>query len=270
GFDRAVEDWRQFHCDLNDLSQWLGDTEGLLAEGTGPDGQLDLDTAALHQQRIIGQLSGPDGPLLQGKLEGLGQRWRAVNRLVLERRRRLAGGDSGALTELVRRSGELSHWLQEAENAAASLPEAAATERSRQELKVLLLLLLLLYSLPTAHTDVFPGWVVLLSALAEEMDGQTDSLAWLNKHGPQILSSPAVTRDLLDRAGEAESNLHGHAVFQERMNRLTDWVQVTHQTVLTRGVNPVQAQALESSMKERKRDLEDLLARSIELQRRQQ
>ena len=50
GFDRAVEEWRQFHCDLNDLSQWLRDTEGLMAEGTGPDGQLDLDTAALHQQ----------------------------------------------------------------------------------------------------------------------------------------------------------------------------------------------------------------------------
>ena len=53
GFDRAVEEWRQFHCDLNDLSQWLRDTEGLMAEGTGPDGQLDLDTAALHQQVCV-------------------------------------------------------------------------------------------------------------------------------------------------------------------------------------------------------------------------
>ena len=49
-FDRAVEEWRQFHCDLNDLSQWLTDTETLLSESVGPDGQLDLNSARQHQQ----------------------------------------------------------------------------------------------------------------------------------------------------------------------------------------------------------------------------
>uniref|UniRef100_A0A8C7I0D6 Utrophin n=1 Tax=Oncorhynchus kisutch TaxID=8019 RepID=A0A8C7I0D6_ONCKI len=49
-FDRVVEEWRQFHCDLNDLSQWLIDIELVLTEGTGPDGQLDLDTARTHQE----------------------------------------------------------------------------------------------------------------------------------------------------------------------------------------------------------------------------
>uniref|UniRef100_A0A4W5P6K1 Utrophin n=1 Tax=Hucho hucho TaxID=62062 RepID=A0A4W5P6K1_9TELE len=49
-FDRAVEEWRQFHCDLNDLSQWLTDIEQVLTEGTGPDGQLDLDTARTRQE----------------------------------------------------------------------------------------------------------------------------------------------------------------------------------------------------------------------------
>uniref|UniRef100_A0A672HWW9 Utrophin n=1 Tax=Salarias fasciatus TaxID=181472 RepID=A0A672HWW9_SALFA len=33
-------------------------------------------------ERIIGKLSSPDGPLLEEKLEALGQRWRAVNRQV--------------------------------------------------------------------------------------------------------------------------------------------------------------------------------------------
>uniref|UniRef100_A0A3P9A6P6 Utrophin n=1 Tax=Esox lucius TaxID=8010 RepID=A0A3P9A6P6_ESOLU len=105
-FDRALEEWRQFHCDLNDLSQWLTDTEQVLTEGAGPDGQLDLDTVRTHQEeleeglashepvltvlsqtgeRIIGQLSAPDGPLLENKLEVLGQRWRAVHRQVLDR-----------------------------------------------------------------------------------------------------------------------------------------------------------------------------------------
>lgn len=49
-FDRAVEEWRQFHCDMNDLSQWLSDTERLMSESVGPDGQLDLDSAKQHQE----------------------------------------------------------------------------------------------------------------------------------------------------------------------------------------------------------------------------
>uniref|UniRef100_A0A8B9HFE9 Utrophin n=1 Tax=Astyanax mexicanus TaxID=7994 RepID=A0A8B9HFE9_ASTMX len=49
-FDRAVEEWRQFHCDMNDLSQWLTDTEQVLADGTGPDGELDLEQARAQQE----------------------------------------------------------------------------------------------------------------------------------------------------------------------------------------------------------------------------
>lgn len=116
-----------------------------------------------------------------------------------------------------------------------------------------------------------------------------------------------MTRELLDKVGEVEANLQSHTQFQDRMNRLSDWVVITHQTIMTRGLNPVQAQvdledhlnssqnpsqytspqsndyknqnsekisyllqALEASMRDRKKDLEDLLAHSIELQKRQQ
>lgn len=51
-----------------------------------------------------------------------------------------------------------------------------------------------------------------------------------------------VTHELLDKVGEVEANLQSHAQFQDRMNRLTDWVVVTHQTIVTRGLNPGQAQ----------------------------
>uniref|UniRef100_A0A8C8HLF0 Utrophin n=1 Tax=Oncorhynchus tshawytscha TaxID=74940 RepID=A0A8C8HLF0_ONCTS len=183
-FDCVVEEWRQFHCDLNDLSQWLTDIELVLTEGTGPDGQLDLDTARTHQEeleeglashmpvlaglsqtgeRIIGQLSAPDGPLMENKLEALGQRCRAVQRQVLDRQRRLAGGDP-ALSELVRRSGDLALWLEEAECAVSSLP-VTATDKNLKELKT----------------------------LAEEMDAENERLGWLNKNGPQILANQSVS-----------------------------------------------------------------------------
>lgn len=56
-FDRAVEEWRQFHCDMNDLGQWLSDTETLLSESVGADGQLDLDSARQHQEVSLGRSS---------------------------------------------------------------------------------------------------------------------------------------------------------------------------------------------------------------------
>ncbi|KAM9703806.1 utrophin isoform 2-T3 [Menidia menidia] len=282
-FDCAVEEWGRFHCDLKDLTQWLTDTEMLLFESIGPDGQLDLESAQHHQEeleeglsshqpvlvglnrtgeQIIGKLSSPDGSLLTEKLEVLGQRWRAVNHQVLDRQRRLSGGDP-ALSELVRRREELTVWLEQAESAVSSLP-VSATDTNLKELK----------------------------ALAEEMDTQNERLGWVNKHAPKILANASVrpqsrdqhvgklrainlkwskvTQELLDKVGEVETNLQGHTQFQERMSRLTDWVVVTHQTILTRGLNPGQAQALEASMTDRKKDLEDLLAHSIELQKQQQ
>lgn len=45
-----MEEWRQFHCDLNDLTQWITEAEGLLADTFAPDGDLDLEKARIHQQ----------------------------------------------------------------------------------------------------------------------------------------------------------------------------------------------------------------------------
>uniref|UniRef100_A0A8C0KB61 Utrophin n=1 Tax=Canis lupus dingo TaxID=286419 RepID=A0A8C0KB61_CANLU len=97
-FDRAVEEWRQFHCDLNDLTQWITEAEELLAESFTPDGGLDLEKARMHQQvsalhqrvgpsfaalnrtgeGIVQKLSPTDGSFLKDKLAGLNQRWNAI------------------------------------------------------------------------------------------------------------------------------------------------------------------------------------------------
>uniref|UniRef100_A0A8B9ZYG3 Utrophin n=1 Tax=Anas zonorhyncha TaxID=75864 RepID=A0A8B9ZYG3_9AVES len=101
-FDRAIEAWRQFHCDLNDLSQWITEAEGLLADARGPDGSLDLQTAGLHQQTsvsalnrtgegIIQKLSATDGSFLQEKLAGLNRRWKAITAEVLNEEMEVQG-----------------------------------------------------------------------------------------------------------------------------------------------------------------------------------
>uniref|UniRef100_A0A8B9GA02 Utrophin n=1 Tax=Amazona collaria TaxID=241587 RepID=A0A8B9GA02_9PSIT len=87
-FDRATEAWRQFHCDLNDLSHWITEAEVLLADAQGPDGSLELQRAGIHQtsvsalnrtgEGIIQKLSATDGTFLQEKLAGLNRRWKAI------------------------------------------------------------------------------------------------------------------------------------------------------------------------------------------------
>jgi hypothetical protein len=49
-FDRAVDEWRQFHCDLNDLAGWITEAEELLADTWTPDGSLDLEKARSLQE----------------------------------------------------------------------------------------------------------------------------------------------------------------------------------------------------------------------------
>ncbi|XP_015203173.2 utrophin isoform X3 [Lepisosteus oculatus] len=295
-FDKSVEEWRQFHCDLNDLSQWVTEAEQVLADGKGPDGALDLEEAKMHQQEleegltshqpiystlnqtgegIIRQLSAPDSSLLQEKLGGLNRRWKKVFKEIRERQHRnltmlcvvtsLRAGDP-QLADLLRRTDELALWLEQAECAVGTLPVTAA-DTNLQELK----------------------------ALAEEMDVQNEKLTWLNKNGPHILSSKSlslqdrdkhvtrlrainmnwskVTKELLDKVGEVEVNLQSHRQFQDKMDCLSDWVIVTRQQLCSRTPGHLSAsenQVLEKTMKEHKRELEDLLARSIELQKRHQ
>lgn len=60
-FDRAVEEWRQFHCNMNDVSQWLRDTEQVLADETGLDG--DVERARAQQEvskRVKIRLGDPE------------------------------------------------------------------------------------------------------------------------------------------------------------------------------------------------------------------
>ncbi|XP_053096621.1 utrophin isoform X2 [Pangasianodon hypophthalmus] len=277
-FDRAVEEWRQFHCDMNDLSQWLCDTEQTLADETGLDGdreraraqQEELEEGLANHEamladlirsgdHIINQLSSPDGPLLQDKLDNLTQRCAIVHTRVTERRRRLMAGDPAVL-EVLQRSADLARWLEQTETAVLTLPATAADQNLRE-----------------------------LKALVEEMDLQNESLIWLNRNGAQILASSKlkahereshtselreinmtwskVTQELLEKVGEVEARLQ----FQERMNHLSDWVHLTQQPLSGRTeLSLTDAQALESTVRERRKELDELLTHSTELHRKQQ
>uniref|UniRef100_A0A803XVI5 Utrophin n=1 Tax=Meleagris gallopavo TaxID=9103 RepID=A0A803XVI5_MELGA len=177
-FDRAIEAWRQFHCDLNDLSQWITEAEGLLADARGPDGSLDLQAAGLHQQEleegvhshqssvltlnrtgegIIQKLSATDGSFLQEKLAGLNRHWKAITAEVMDRQQRLKG-ENQQLIDYRKKLDELRCWLENAENVL-DMRFTFNHEENLRELQV----------------------------LSEEMELQGDKLEWLNRTEPEVI-----------------------------------------------------------------------------------
>lgn len=193
-FDRAVEEWRQFHCDLNDLAQWLTEAEELLADTFAPDGGLDLEKARTHQQEleegisshqpsfatlnrtgdgVVQKLSPTDGSFLKDKLAGLNQRWSAIAAEVRDRRPRLKGESKQAL-EYRKRLDELICWLTKAENALHKRPTTEAEENLKE-----------------------------LTDLNQEMDVQADKLKWLNRSELEMLSDKSLSLHEREKISES-------------------------------------------------------------------
>ncbi|XP_068794942.1 utrophin isoform X6 [Struthio camelus] len=223
-FDRAIEAWRQFHCDLSDLSQWITEAEGLLADARGPDGGLELEIAGLHQQEleegisshqtsvsalnrtgqgIIQKLSATDGSFLQEKLAGLNRRWKAIASEVMDRQQRLRG-ENQQLIDYRKKLAELRGWLENVENAL----DARFTfnhEENLRELKV----------------------------FTEEMEVQGDKLEWLNRTEPEVLLDKNVGLQEKDKLSDSlqSVNMRWNKVFKEvpdRLRELEVFVQQPH------------------------------------------
>ncbi|XP_076128623.1 utrophin isoform X2 [Alosa pseudoharengus] len=224
-FDHAVEAWRQFHCDITDLSQWLSHAEQLLDEREGPDaapeqvkGHQELEEGVVSHlpilaqlnltgNDIIGQLSSAEGPLLDEKLQRLNQRFSLVQQRV-PRQPRLLTEDS-TLLDVMGGQGDMSPLRDIVDSVRLSQRDSDA---SQPKLKV--------------------------------------------RREP---------------SEEVEPKFDDH--FQEQINRLHDWIQETNQMLSLRGpggVTPSEAEEMTSTMREKKMELEAILAFSINLQKQQQ
>ncbi|XP_059689241.1 utrophin [Gavia stellata] len=214
-FDRAIEAWRQFHCDLNDLSHWITEAEVLLADARGPDGSLELQTAGLHQQEleegvsshqtsvsalnrtgegIIHKLSATDGSFLQEKLAGLNRRWKAITAEVMDRQQRLKG-ENRQLLEYRKKLDELRCWL---ENVGSAL-DARFTFNHEENLRE-------------------------LQVLSEEMELQGDKLEWLNRTEPEVLLDKNVDLQEKDKLSDClqSLNVRWNKVFREVPDRVRE------------------------------------------------
>ncbi|KAM7135653.1 utrophin isoform 2-T2 [Molossus nigricans] len=188
-FDSAVEEWRQFHCDLNDLTQWITEAEELLADG-GQDGeqaraqQQELEEgisshqpsfAALNRtgDGIVQKLSPMDGSFLKDKLAGVNQRWSAIIAEVRDRRPRLQG-ESKQVTEYRKRLDETACWLTKAERAVQQRPAPELGENLTE-----------------------------LADLKQEMDAHAENLKWLNRTERKMLSNQSLSLHEREKISES-------------------------------------------------------------------
>ncbi|XP_072851849.2 utrophin isoform X2 [Pogona vitticeps] len=230
-FEKSVAEWRQFHCDLNDLSQWFTEAEGLLAEAHTADGRLDIETARIHQQEledgvsshqasfsalnrtgegIIQKLSTTDGSFLKEKLAGLNKRWKAITAEIMERQQRLKG-ENQQLIGFTRRLEEFSCWMENIENALGEKPTMSHEENLQE-----------------------------LMGLIEEMDMQGEKLKWLNRNESEVLSNenigPQERENISDRLRTLD--IKWKKVLREAPNRVRELEAYIHQLHLVPQTKP--------------------------------
>ncbi|XP_012590479.1 PREDICTED: utrophin [Condylura cristata] len=216
--DRAVEEWRQFDCDLNDLAQWLTEAEELLADTCAPDGGLDLEKARRHQQEleegisshqpsvaalnrtgdeIVQKLLPTDGCILKDRLASLNHRWSAIVADVKDRRPRLKG-ESKQMMEYRKRLDEIICWLTKAENAVQKT-STTELQKNLQE----------------------------LTELTREMDVQDEKLKWLNRTELEMLSDKSLSLHEREKISESLKtvNLTWNKMCQELPSTLKEYTQ---------------------------------------------
>ncbi|XP_038957890.1 utrophin isoform X9 [Rattus norvegicus] len=198
-FARAVEEWKQFHCDLDDLTQWLSEAEDLLVGTCAPDGSLDLEKARTHQleledglsshqpclidvnqkgEDIVQRLRPSDASFLKDKLASLNQRWSALVAEVKDLQPRLKG-ESKQVSGYRKRLDEVVCWLTKVENAVQKRSTPDPEEN------------------PWELTD-----------LAQEMDAQAENIKWLNRAELEMLSDKNLSLCERDNLSESLRNVN--------------------------------------------------------------
>ncbi|XP_078471605.1 dystrophin-like isoform X1 [Lampetra planeri] len=107
-YDRAVEQWRQFHCDMKELTQWLSDTEALVERLSEVEGHAPVEQAQLwelmegitaHETLLLSVTSAggeiardshtADSALIAERMASLARRWETLRDAVNGKQRRL-------------------------------------------------------------------------------------------------------------------------------------------------------------------------------------
>uniref|UniRef100_A0A673MU61 Utrophin-like n=1 Tax=Sinocyclocheilus rhinocerous TaxID=307959 RepID=A0A673MU61_9TELE len=192
-FDGAVEEWRQFHCDMNDLSQWLSDTEQVLADGIGPDGELDLDRARAQQQ-------------VRRRVKGHRCYFGSVT--FFSQNKKLA------LTEEMDGQNETLSWLNKTGSQILSNSSLSPQDRDTHMNQI-------------RQINISWNWKVLDARLKETP--QQPLSPWTQQVSQQQFTGERSTHSLMSEERRPSPELVGPSDLHQTATELADWLLLIHQ-----------------------------------------
>ncbi|XP_044140658.1 dystrophin isoform X5 [Bufo gargarizans] len=241
-FDMSLEQWMKLQDDMNNLNQWLGEAETVLADQQGEI--RDLEKAKQHLQRvkaledgiaeqlavvktlnvsggeIAEQSSAADAARIKDNLTALNSRWNTINRKLQERRRKLEE-EKRKLYGLQEDLNKFRTWLANAEEIA-NTPAEQGNEPQLNEL---------LEKVKVKVEELLPQKEVLKQL--NETGGtaiESTTIAPEEKRKIEVGLKEAnqrwikVSKDLKDKQNEIEDQLKNVSLFELQLNQLILWV----------------------------------------------
>uniref|UniRef100_G1NP66 Dystrophin n=1 Tax=Meleagris gallopavo TaxID=9103 RepID=G1NP66_MELGA len=208
-FDKSMEKWRLFHCEMKSFNEWLTETEEKLSRAQIEAGDVGLSLLALELQdgigrqqtvvktlnvtgeEIIEQSSAADANVLKEQLGNLNTRWQEICRQLVEKKKRVT---------------------KETTSSTPEMPSSVVLE-------------------VPALADFNKAWAELtdwLSRLDREIKAQRVTVGDLDDINDMIIKQKAILQDLeqrrpqLDELITAAQNLKNKTSNQEARTIITD------------------------------------------------
>ncbi|XP_075630661.1 dystrophin isoform X5 [Balearica regulorum gibbericeps] len=240
-FDKSLEKWRLFHCDMKTFNHWLTETEEKLSraqieagdvghaktnqflqelqDGIGRQ-QAVVKTLNVTGEEIIEQSAAADAKVLKEQLESLNTRWQEICRQLVEKKKRLEE-EKNILSEFQEDLNKLILWLEEADSIIGIPLEPGNEDQLRDCLSKVKL-----------RVEELPPHKGILKRL-NETGGIALGSASLNPDKKHKLESTLkeanhrflkVSKDLPEKQKEIEILLKDFIELDQQLNQVILWV----------------------------------------------
>ncbi|XP_042667035.1 dystrophin isoform X9 [Centrocercus urophasianus] len=240
-FDKSMEKWRLFHCEMKSFSEWLTETEEKLSraqveagdvghvktkqflqelqDGIGRQ-QTVVRTLNVTGEEIIEQSSAADANVLKEQLANLNTRWHEICRQLVEKKKRIEE-EKNILSEFQEDLNKLILWLEETESVIAIPLEPGNEDQLRDCLGKVKLRVeeLLPHKGILKRLNETGGTALGSASLNPERKHKLEST--LKEASRRLLK---VSRDLPEKQKEIEILLKDFIDLDQQINQLTLWI----------------------------------------------
>ncbi|XP_028858265.1 utrophin isoform X2 [Denticeps clupeoides] len=274
-FDRAAETWRQVHCDITDLCQWLRQAE----KGEEPGGihYEELEKGLVARQPVLAllnqtgndivrQLSPEEGTLLTEKLQQLNQCWgHAQQRLTQQQQQHRLLAEDVHAQDVFTRCSDLSQWLERAKTLLMSPDQAElkmlqlSLMEKRKDMEDLLSCLSQLQKEEKSKVErLAMEWNVLERQLKEIL--QASVSPWTQEVTlPPLTAGRVVGEEPTGAPPTSELVAPGDLNLNQKATELADWLQLIDQMIRSNIVTVGDSEEIHtkiSHLQDTKKDLE--------------